>query len=404
MAKIVATLLCSFAASGVLAAEPADPLRVKAHELHRRILVLDTHADMTPLFAKDTMLPEITDPGMSGPGYDPSKDASKVPVVEPWMKEFPETWSFAERHDRGILDLPRMREGGLNAEFVSIFMNREERPGMAIKRSLDYIESVHALVRKYPKDIALATTAQEVRDNLKSGRISFLIGMEGGHMIEDDLRVLRLYQKLGVRYLTLTHCFNTNWADSSGCGAPVTPQHNGLSSFGKEVVAELNRLGIMVDVTHTSDKTFYDAIAISKAPVIASHSSVDAIKEHARNMSDDMLRALAKNGGVIQINCVVKYIDPVEGRETPISVFIDHVAHAIEVAGPDHVGIGLDLSYSAPQPAGLKNVKDMENITYELLKRGFGEATIRKVWGENTLRVMAEVERVSARLQAPSSN
>jgi microsomal dipeptidase-like Zn-dependent dipeptidase len=219
-------------------------------------------------------------------------------------------------------------------------------------------------------------------------------------MIEDDLRVLRMYQKLGVRYLTLTHCFNTNWADSSGCGTPVKAEHNGLSPFGKEVVKELNRLGIMVDITHTADKTFYDAIAVSQAPVIASHSSVDAIKEHARNLSDDMLRALAKNGGVVQINCVVKYIDPVAGRETPISVFIDHVAHAIEVAGPDHVGIGLDLSYSAPEPAGLKNVKDMENITYELLKRGFDETTVRKVWGENTLRVMVEVERVASRLQA----
>jgi membrane dipeptidase len=400
MTKTLAALGCVLVPSALLSAEAPDPLRAKAHELQRRIVVLDTHADMTALFQKDTKVPEITDPDMAGAGYDPSKDASKVPAVENWMKEFPETWSFGARHDKGILDLPRMREGGLNAEFVSIFMEREPRPGMAIKRSLDYIESVYALVRKYPKDIALATTAQDVRDNVKAGLISFLIGMEGGHMIEDDLRVLRLYQKLGVRYLTLTHCFNTNWADSSGCGTPVIPQHNGLSLFGKEVVMELNRLGIMVDITHTADKTFYDAVAISKAPVIASHSSVDGIKEHARNMSDDMLRALAKNGGVIQINCVVKYIDPLEGRETPISVFIDHVAHAIKVAGPDHVGIGLDFSYTAPQPQGLKNVKDMENITYELLKRGFDEATVRKVWGENTLRVMAEVERVAARLQS----
>ena len=166
------------------------------------------------------------------------------------------------------------------------------------------------------------------------------------------------------------------------------------------MVKELNRLGIMVDVTHVADSTFYDALEVTQAPVIASHSSVDGIKEHARNMSDDMLRALARNGGVVQINAVIKYIDPVQRPETPLSVFIDHVAHAIKVAGADHVGIGIDYGYTAPAPAGLKDVSQFENVTYELLKRGFDEATIRKVWGENTLRVMAETEKVAARLQA----
>jgi membrane dipeptidase len=383
-----------------------DPLREKARRLHRGIIVLDTHADMSALFEKDNAPPRITDPGMAGPGYDPSQDGETRSTSQDWTKAYPPgPWSFGERHQEGFLDLPRMRQGGLNAEFFSIFMQREPRPGMAVKRSLDYIDSVRSLCRRYSKDIALATTAAEVREIVRSGRIAALMGMEGGHMIEDDLRVLRLYHLLGVRYLTLTHCFNTNWADSSGCGAPVKPQHDGLSPFGREVVKELNRLGIMVDVTHVADKTFYDALAVTRAPVIASHSSVDGIKEHARNMSDDMLKALAKNGGVIQINAVIKYIDPAAPSDaplpapgnTPLSVFIDHILHALEVAGPDHVGIGIDFGYTAPTPVGLRDVSDFENITYELLKRGVDEGTIKKIWGENTLRVMAAVERVAAR-------
>jgi membrane dipeptidase len=182
----------------------------------------------------------------------------------------------------------------------------------------------------------------------------------------------------------------------------VPPLHHGLSPFGRAVVAEMNRLGMMVDVTHVADKTFYDAIAATKAPVILSHSSVDAVKDHPRNISDDMLRALAKNGGVIHVDAVIKYIDPVERPATPLSVFIDHIVHAIEVAGPDHVGIGIDYGYDAPKPVDLEDCSKFENITYELLKRGVPESTIRKVWGENTLRVMKEVERVSVGLRAAS--
>ena len=158
----------------------------------------------------------------------------------------------------------------------------------------------------------------------------------------------------------------------------------------------MNRLGIVVDVSHVADATFYDALEHSRAPVMASHSSVDGVKEHARNMSDDMLQALAKNGGVVQINAVIKYIDPVERDRTPISVFIDHIAHAIDVAGPDHVGLGLDYGYTSPAPVGLEHIGKLPNVTYELLKRGYSEETIRKVLGENTLRVMAEAEAVAA--------
>jgi membrane dipeptidase len=344
----------------------------------------------------------ITDPGMAGPGYDPAADPGQAPIKEPWTRTFPPgAWRFDERHSDGYMDLPRMRAGGQKAQFFAVYMDREPRPGMAVKRALGQIDAVHALIAKYPADIALATTAAEVRSVVASGRIAILIGVEGGYMIEDDIRVLRMFHKLGARYLTLTHSFNTHWADTSGTGQPVTAQHDGLSPFGRAVVREMNRLGVMVDITHVSDKAFFDTLAVTQAPVIASHSSVDGIKLHARNMSDDMLRALAKNGGVIHIDNVIKYIDPVERDRTPISVVVDHILHAIKVAGPDHVGIGFDYGYDAPAPLDLEDASKLENLTYEMLKRGMDDQTIRKVWGENTLRVMTDVERVAARMNSP---
>ena len=378
-----------------------EELRARAERIHREAIVVDTHADLTPFIEKDTKPVEITDPGLAGPAYDPKSDPLHVPIEGGWVASFPPgPWQFTKRHKDGYMDLPRIREGGLDAEFFAIYIEEELRPGMAVKRALGQIEAVLTLCDKYPQEIALATTADEVRRIAASGRVAALMGVEGGYMIEDDLRVLRAFHRLGVRYMSLTHSFNTHWADSSGTGEVVPARHQGLSPFGVEVVKEMNRLGMVVDVSQTADATFYDAIEASEAPVIASHSSVDFVKEHARNMSDDMLRALARNGGVVQINAVIKYIDPVQRPETPLSVFIDHVAHAIKVAGADHVGIGIDYGYTAPAPAGLKDVSQFENVTYELLKRGFDEATIRKVWGENTLRVMAETEKVAARLQA----
>jgi membrane dipeptidase len=293
-----------------------------------------------------------------------------------------------------------MREGGLDAEFFAIYMEEEPRPGMAVKRALAQIEAVLTLCEKYEDSVELATSAEDVRRIVASGRIAALMGVEGGYMIEDDLRVLRAFHRLGVRYMSPAHSFNTHWADSSGTGEPVPPLHGGLSPFGVEVVKEMNRLGMMVDVSHVADSTFYDVLEATEAPVIASHSSVDGVKEHARNVSDDMLRALAKNGGVIHINAVVKYIDPIERPKTPLSVFIDHVVHAIEVAGADHVGLGLDYGYDAPAPEGLEHVGKLEAVTYELLERGYDEGTVRKILGDNTLRVMAEVERVSKRLSS----
>ena len=378
--------------------ESDDELRARAARLHQSAIVVDTHTDLTPFIMKDTKPAEITDSGMAGNAYFPKDDLLHAPIRSPWMRGFPPgAWSFAERHADGYMDLPRIRQGGLDAEFFAIYMEREPRPGMAVKRALTQIESVHALCEKYPDDIALATTADEVRAIATSGRVGALMGLEGGHMIEDDLRVLRMFHRLGVRYMAPTHAFNIHWADSSGTGRPVHERHGGLSPFGVEVIKEMNRLGMVVDVSHVADATFFDIIEVTKAPVIASHSSVDGVKEHARNMSDAMLRAVAENGGVIQINAVIKYIDPIEREHTPISVFMDHIDHAIEVAGADHVGIGLDYGYTAPAPVDLENISKLGNVTYELLKRGYDEETILKVLGENTLRVMREVEAVAAR-------
>jgi membrane dipeptidase len=402
-----------------LTASDAGPetLTAKAHRIHRDAIVVDTHADLTPFIELDTRLPQIGDPGLAGPGYDPAADAARMPVLptDAWYRTFPSgPWRFTDRHSDGYMDLPRMREGGLDAEFFAVYVEEETRPGMAVRRALDQIEAIRALCEKYPKDIALATRASEVVQIVKSGRIAALIGLEGGHMIEDDLRTLRVFSQLGVRYMSITHAFNTDWADSSGVGPPLAPTHHGLSPFGRAVVEEMNRLGMLVDVSHGGDRTFYDVLAVTKAPIIASHSGCRAIKDHPRNLSDDMLRALAKNGGVIQIDAVTKYInpaiavdltprsytDPVKEPPTPLSVFIDHIAHAIEVAGPDHVGIGLDYGYGVPTPVGLEDVSKLEAITYQLLARGFDERTVRKVLGGNTLRVMTDAEHVAARLAA----
>jgi membrane dipeptidase len=397
--KIPITLI--LAALVHLTPQTEDELRTRAERLHREAIVLDTHADLTPFLEKDTKPVEITDPGVAGSAYDPKSDPLHAPIPGPWAASFPPgPWRFTERHEDGYMDLPRMREGGLDAEFFAIYMEEEPRPGMAVKRALGQIEAIRSLCDKYPEAVALATTAEDVRRIARSGRIAALMGVEGGYMIEDDLRVLRAFHRLGVRYMALSHSFNTHWADSSGTGEPVPPRHGGLSPFGVEVVKEMNRLGMMIDVSHTADSTFYDVLEATEAPVIASHSSVDGVKEHARNLSDDMLRALAKNGGVIHIDTVIKYIDPVERPKTPLSVFIDHIAHAIEVAGADHVGLGLDYGYDAPAPEGLEHVGKLGAVTYELLKRGYDEETVRKVLGENTLRVMAEVEKVARKHSA----
>ena len=353
--------------------------------------------------------------------------------VTPWLED-PE-WSFLERHADGHEDLPRMREGGLDAQFFSIYLGRTEGRGRAIREAITRIDAVHELVRRHPDELALATTAADVRRIAAGGRIACLLGVEGGHIIEDSLAALRTFHRLGVRYLTLTHSFHTSWADSSGTQETLAPLHGGLTPFGEEVVRESNRLGVLVDVSHVSDATFWHALRVTRAPVIASHSSVRAVADHPRNLSDDMLRALADNGGVVMINFYSGYLDAalveplrelfstlaprlaalreqhaddpvalhrgfrellrgVEIPATRLDVLLDHFDHALAVAGPDHVGIGADWDGVASMPRDLEDVSKLPALTRGLLGRGHPPDVVRKVLGENLLRVLraAEVE------------
>ena len=333
-----------------------------------------------------------------------------------------------------------MREGGLNAQFFSIFITGKTLGPPAIQQALDQIDLVRQNVQQHGKDLALATTAEEIRRAHAQGKIAILMGIEGGHMIGNDIRMVRIYRQLGVRYMTLAHFYNDEWADSS----TDKPAHNGLTDFGKNVVREMNRQGMLVDISHVSDKTFYDALEISKVPLIASHSSVRAISNHPRNMSDDMIRALTAKGGVIQINyernylseeyrtalaavagdvsrmeekfkkecgddnvCIGKAEIKLEKELTDAGKLphvswekiIEHIDHVVKLVGPDHVGLGSDFD-GADMPDGLQDCSKLPKITEALLRKGYSEEDIRKILGGNILRVMAESERMSKELQS----
>ena len=349
---------------------------------------------------------------------------------------FDKTFNIGTRNKDGHVDIPRMREGGLDALFFSIWVPSQITGPPAVKRALDLIDGVREAVRTHPNDLMLGNTAADVRRAAAEHKIAALMGMEGGHIIDDDLAVLRVYATLGVRYLTLTHFLNNNWADSS----TDKPAHNGLTAFGKDVVRELNRLGVIVDVSHVSDKTFYDVLEVTKAPVMASHSSSRAISNHPRNMTDDMMRALAKNGGVIMINyaaaflseefrvasekksgnivaamaamskkcggneaCTIMENERIEHEamlkgELPKVMWekiVEHVDHAVKVAGVDHVGLGSDFD-GATMPLGMEDVSKLPEITDALLKKGYSEPDIEKILGSNILRVMEQVENLKS--------
>jgi membrane dipeptidase len=396
-------VLCVSALGVVVVALSADAISEKARKLHFSSIVVDTHDDTTQRF-------------LDGKFDLGPRDAS------------------------GSIDIPRMREGGLGAIFFSIWMSSKVTGPEAVDKALIQIDAVREQVRKHAKDLLLATTAAEVREAHKQGKIAALMGVEGGHMINSDLAVLRAYAALGVRYMTLTHSGNDEWADSS----TDKPAHNGLTDFGKDVVREMNRLGVMVDISHVSDKTFADALEVSKAPLLASHSSCRAICDAPRNMTDDMMKALAAKGGVVQINYHVGFLsqefrnaekaDPeinkaisaevdkrcgtnegcqlIEGdrltREyvtqgklprVEYTKIIEHIDHAVKVAGIDHVGLGSDFD-GANMPFGMEDATKLPYITEALLQKGYSESDIKKILGENTLRVMAEVERVSRELNS----
>ncbi|PYU53158.1 MAG: membrane dipeptidase [Acidobacteria bacterium] len=398
---LVAVCVSSVCVAGL--AISADAISEKARKLHFSSIVVDTHDDTTQRFLDGK-------------------------------------FDLGTRSATGSIDIPRMREGNLSAIFFSIWMPSKVTGPEAVDRALVQIDAVREQVRKHSNDVVLATTAAEVREARKQGRIAALMGVEGGHMINASLGVLRSYAALGVRYMTLTHSGNDEWADSS----TDKPVHNGLTDFGKDVVREMNRLGVIVDISHVSDKTFYDALEVSKAPLFASHSSCRAICDAPRNMTDQMIKDLAAKGGVVQINYHVGFLsqefrdaekaDPeinksisaevtkrcgdnegcqlIEGdhitREyvgqgklprVEFGKIIEHIDHAVKVAGIDHVGLGSDFD-GANMPYGMEDATKLPKITEALLKKGYSEGDVRKILGENTLRVMTEVERVSRDLNA----
>lgn len=327
----------------------------------------------------------------------------------------------------GEVDLPRLREGGMHAPFFALWVPTFYKGAEAVRRTLDLRDTMQSVLNRYPDQIELALTAADVERIVHSHKIAAVLTIEGGHQIADDLAVLRMYQRMGIRSMTLTHFRNNNWADSS----TDTPQHNGLTEFGREVVREMNRIGMIVDISHVSDKTFYDALAVTTKPVIASHSSCRALSSLPRNMTDDMLRALAKNGGVVGINFGSGFLSQKEADKTlrninriggsepnlvgkelddyntqmhihddwahpkpttaALADVVAHIDHAVKIAGIDHVGIGSDFDGIAEVPMGLEDESKMPALTAALLKKGYNEADIKKIMGENTLRVMREV-------------
>ena len=367
----------------------------QAHDLHFSSIVVDTHDDTTQRL------------------MDPKFD-------------------LGVRHDDGGIDIPRMREGGLSAIFFAMYIPGTITGPPAVQRALDQITAVRAVVAKYPNDLVLCTTANEIRAAKAQNKIAVLMGVEGGHMINDSLANLDKFYVLGVRYMTLTHMVNTDWADSS----TDKPAHNGLTEFGKQAIREMNRLGMMVDVSHVSDKTFYDVLAVSQAPVIASHSSCRALCNAPRNMSDAMIKALAAKGGVIQINYHMGFLsqkfqdaqkaNPQVGKEIEAeskkrcagseacelieadkvtremvargklprvdwTEIIEHIDHAVKLVGADHVGLGSDFD-GADMPYGLEDASHLPQITAALLAKRYSAGDIRKILGGNTLRLMQDVE------------
>jgi membrane dipeptidase len=381
----------------------------KALEIQNSAIVIDTHADTPQRF-----LDENYDIGSTDP------------------------------KDQGHISLDKAKAGNLGAEFFSIWVEPETNQGHFARHTLDLIDSVYEQAARHPR-MMMAFSVDDIERAHREHKLAALLGIEGGHSIENDVRLLRDFYRLGVRYMTLSWSNTNEWADSSGdINDPKVQHHNGLTEGGKQIVLEMNRLGMLVDISHVADKTFYDAIAISKAPLIASHSSARALTNHPRNMTDDMLRAVAKNGGVVQVNFYSAFIDEnyrkaaeaqkkdsdaavkanadqlrAAGKTVtyldddrierewaakiprpPLSSLIDHIDHIAKVAGIDHVGLGSDFDgVSGATPEGIDSAADLPKITQALLDRGYNADDIRKILGGNLLRAFREAERVSREMQ-----
>ena len=381
-----------------------------AHVIHQSAVVVDTHADTPQRFVDENFDIGTTDP-----------------------------------NDPGHISLDKARAGNLGAEFFSIWVEPKANQGHFARGTLDLIDAVYEQAARHPDRMMMAFSVADIELARKQGKLAALMGIEGGHSIENDIRLLRDFYRLGVRYMTLTWSNTNEWADSSGdISDPNVPHHNGLTEFGKQVVLEMNRLGMIVDISHVADKTFWDTIAVTRAPVIASHSSARARVNAPRNMTDDMLRAVAKNGGVVDVNFYSGFDDQgywdasqaqdkekqaaihealeklkAEGKtptyldedrlerqyaakipRPPFKVLIDQIDHIAKTAGVEHVGLGSDFDgVSGATPQGMDSAADLPKITQALVDRGYSAEDIHKILGGNVLRVFAEVERVSREMR-----
>jgi len=388
---------------GMTALSAQSDFLARARALHKTSLLVDGHNDY-PWALRE---------------HDPARDLDKLDIRKPQPSI--------------MTDIPRLKDGGVGGQFWSVYVPVELQGQAAVTATMEQIDIVHRMMRKYPDTFELALTADEVERIHKQGKIASLIGMEGGHSIDNSLADLRMFARLGARYMTLTHTSNTPWADS----ATDTPKFNGLSPFGEEVVKEMNWLGMLVDLSHVSPDTMEDAIRVSQAPVIFSHSVARALNDHPRNVPDNILQMLPKNGGVIMVTFVPGFVnakvnawnklqtaeqdrlkaavpnDPAAVKagvdkwtaanpapRATISDVADHVDHIRKVAGIDHIGIGGDFDGITQTVQDLDNVSAYPKLTAELLRRGYSDADVRKILGQNILRVMREAEKVSKRLQA----
>jgi membrane dipeptidase len=327
-------------------------------------------------------------------------------------------------------DLPRLRKGGVGGQFWSVWIPADLKGDEAIRITLEQIDIVHRMVARYPRRLEMASTAADIRRIQKAGRIASLVGIEGGHQIGNSPAALRQFHALGARYMTLTHSKNNDWADS----ATDDPVHDGLTPFGKAIVGEMNRLGMMVDLSHVSPKTMHDVLAISRAPVIFSHSNARALMDHARNVPDDVLKRMPANGGVVMVNFFPGFISTAYRRraaerdaedarvknlysgqperrkaamdawdaahpavDATLAEVADHIEHIRRIAGIDHVGIGSDFDgISGAAPKGLEGVQTYPALLAELARRGWSDSDLAKLAGGNLLRAMEQAERVAA--------
>jgi membrane dipeptidase len=403
MRRSSAAALC---AAGVFAAAPAsgdETTRERAARVHASAIVVDGHNDLTTF-----LLDHDFELAMDGSGADKQDPTFYwFPVVRWFLPEpGPDVWTDT--------DLGRLREGGVDAQFFSIFVDSShaEEPGASRARAQAMIDVLVAQVAAHPERIELARTAADVRRIAEGGRIAALMGIEGGHAIENDLDVLREFARQGVRYLSPTWNNANDWADSC-----YEHPNGGLTEFGRDVVREMNLLGVVVDASHSSDDTLRDVLEVSRAPLLASHSSARALVDHPRNLSDELLRAVAANGGVVMVNFQTGFIDPDKippwgflwhvlrnfGVDpTPASYVADHIEHIARVAGSDHVGLGSDFA-GAPlmMPEGLKDVTGFPLVTEELARRGWSDEGLVGLLGGNALRVLEANERVAAELAVP---